>query len=214
MTRCAASRRSAWWPTWGCWWSGATCRAARWPTSWPRPGPRPGNSRMARSAPGPGRTFVPRWSHLPRGFQCLLVPFNGSAPNLTALMGGQVQLALDTVVASTPLIEAGKIKPIATLGSQRLLRLPQVPTVAESGYPGLEMSAWFLFVGPADLPAPVLGKLEKALADTMASAALKKKMQDLGLTPAWGNGAALRERVQRELPMMRAVAARAGIRED
>lgn len=148
------------------------------------------------------------------GIQMLHVPFNGSAPNLTALMGGQVQLALDTVVASTPLIEAGKIKPIATLGSQRLLRLPQVPTVAESGYPGLDMSAWFLFVGPADLPAPVLGKLEKALADTMASAALKKKMQDLGLTPAWGNGAALRERVQRELPMMRAVAARAGIRED
>ena len=57
-------------------------------------------------------------------------------------------------------------------------------------------------------------KLEKALADVMASAELKKKMLDLGLTPAWGNGEALRSRVERELPLMRAVAARADIRVD
>ncbi len=148
------------------------------------------------------------------GMQMMHVPFNGSSPNLTALMGGQVQLAVDTVVASTPLIKAGKIKPIAVLSPQRLPLLPNVPTVAESGYPGFDMGSWFAFVGPAGMPAPVQKKLEKALADTMASAEFKKNLVDLGLTPAWANGEGLRTRIERELPVMRAVAARSDIRVD
>ena len=148
------------------------------------------------------------------GFQMMHVPFNGSSPSLTALMGGQVPLAVDTVVASTPLIKSGKIKAIAVLGPQRLPLLPNVPTVAESGYPGFDMGSWFAFVAPAGLPAPVQKKLEKALADTMASVEFKKKMVDIGLTPLGGNAEALRARVERELPLMRAVAARANIRVD
>ena len=148
------------------------------------------------------------------GFSMMHVPFNGSSPSLTALMGGQVPLAVDTVVASTPLIKSGKIKAIAVLSPQRLVLLPNVPTVAESGYPGFDMGSWFAFVGPAGLPAPVQKKLEKALAETMASAEFKKKMVDIGLTPLGGNGEALRARIERELPLMRAVAARADIRVD
>ena len=118
------------------------------------------------------------------------------------------------MVASTPLIKSGKIKAIAALSPQRLALLPNVPTVAESGYPGFDMGSWFAFVGPAGLPAPVQKKLEKALAETMASAEFKKKMVDIGLTPLGGNGDALRARIERELPLMRAVAARADIRVD
>lgn len=145
------------------------------------------------------------------GMQMLHVPFNGSSPSLTALMGGQVQLAVDTVVATTPLIKAGKIKPIAAMGAKRLALLPQVPTVAESGYPGFDMSTWFAFLAPAGLPAPVQKKLEQALADVMAMPETRRKLVDIGLTPAWGPGSALRERMERELPQIRAVAARANI---
>ena len=145
------------------------------------------------------------------GLNMLHVPFNGSSPSLTALMGGQVPLAVDTVVATTPLIKSGKIKPIAALGAQRLALLPQVPTVAESGYPGFDMSTWFAFVAPANLPAPVQKKLEQALADVMAVPEMQRKLVDIGLTPAWGPGSALRARVERELPLMRAVAQRARI---
>ena len=148
------------------------------------------------------------------GLRALHVPFNGSSLSLTALMGGQVPLAVDTVVATTPLIKAGKIKPIVALGAQRLALLPQVPTVAESGYPGFDMSTWFAFVAPAGLPAPVQKKLEQALADVMAVPEMQRKLVDIGLTPTWGPGSALRERVERELPLMRAVAARANIREE
>ena len=148
------------------------------------------------------------------GMRMVHVPFNGSSPSLTALMGGQVQVAVDTVVATTPLIKAGKIRPIAALGPQRLPLLPQVPTVAESGYPGFAMDTWFAFLAPAGLPAPIQKKLEKALADAMAEPAMKKKLVDIGLSPAWGPGSALQERIERELPQMRAVAARADIKVD
>ncbi len=145
------------------------------------------------------------------GIRMLHVPFNGSTPSLTALMGGQVQLAVDTVVATTPLIKAGKIKPIAALGAQRLALLPDVPTVAESGFPGFDMSTWFAFLAPAGLPEPVRAKLEAALADVMAQPATQQKLESIGLTPAWGNGSALKARVERELPLMRDVAQRAQI---
>jgi len=145
------------------------------------------------------------------GMRMLHVPFNGSAPSLTALMGGQVQVAVDTIVASLPFIKAGKIKAIATLSDQRLPLLPQVPTVAESGYPGFQMGSWFALAAPAGLPAPVARKLEKALAEVMADAALRQQLVDVGLSPRWGDAQAMRARIEQELPQMRAVAARAGI---
>lgn len=148
------------------------------------------------------------------GISMVHVPYGGSAPSLTALMGGQIQVAVDTVVATTPFIQGGKIKAIAVLGAKRLPLLPQVPTMAESGYPGFDMGTWFAFLAPAGLPPAVQRKLEQALEDSMAVPAFRQKLVDIGLTPAWGNGQALRERVERELPQMRAVAARADIRPD
>ncbi|MEC3764262.1 MULTISPECIES: Bug family tripartite tricarboxylate transporter substrate binding protein [Cupriavidus] len=146
------------------------------------------------------------------GIRMVHVPFNGSAPSLTALAGGQVPVAVDTVVATLPLIKGGKIRPVAVLSPQRLPALPQVPTVAESGYPGFQMGTWFALMAPAGLPAPVQQKLEKALADVANSPATKARMVELALTPAYGNGAAVKARVEKELPEMRAVAARADIR--
>ena len=148
------------------------------------------------------------------GIRMLHVPFNGSAPSLSALMGGQVQLAVDTVVATTPLIKAGKIRPIAVLSAQRLPLLPKVPTVAESGYPGFEMGTWFALVGPAGMPRAVQQTLEKTLAAVVRAPEMQQKLADIGLTYAYGDGAALKARVEAELPRMRSIAARADIRVD
>ncbi|RYF70740.1 MAG: tripartite tricarboxylate transporter substrate binding protein [Comamonadaceae bacterium] len=148
------------------------------------------------------------------GIQMVHVPFNGSAPSLTALIGGQVQVSVDTIVASLPQIQAGKVRPLATLAGQRLPSLPNVPTVAESGYPGFDAGSWFGLVAPAGLPAPVAQKLEAALAEVLKPDAMKKRLIDLGLTPAYGSATAMRARIESELPAMRAVAARADIRAD
>lgn len=148
------------------------------------------------------------------GIRMVHVPFNGSAPSLTALAGGQVPVAVDTIVATLPLIRAGKIKPLAVLSAQRLPALPNVPTVAESGYPGFEMGTWFAVLAPAGLPPAVASKLETALTEVASAPQTKARMVELGLSPAPGNGAALRARIDKELPLMRAVAARADIRAD
>ena len=146
------------------------------------------------------------------GADLLHVPFNGSAPSLTALIGGQVQVAVDTVVASTPFIKSGKIKAIAVLSPLRSSLLPDVPTVAESGYPGFDMSTWFALMAPANLPAPIRTKLEAALASVMASQELRKKLNDLGLIPAYAPSQVVKARIEKDLPFMRAVAARTGIK--
>ena len=146
------------------------------------------------------------------GANMLHVPFNGSAPSLTALIGGQVQVAVDTVVASTPFIKSGKIKAIAVLSPVRSSLLPNVPTVAESGYPGFDISTWFALMAPANLPVPIRTKLESALASVMASSELRLKLTDLGLIPAYGPSSSVKARIEKDLPFMRAVAARTGIK--
>ena len=146
------------------------------------------------------------------GADLLHVPFNGSAPSLTALIGGQVQLAVDTVVASTPFVKSGKINAIAVLSPSRSSLLPDVPTVAESGYPGFDMSTWFALMAPANLPAPIRTKLEAALVSVMSNPELRKKLNDLGLIPAYAPSQSVKARIEKDLPFMRAVAARTGIK--
>jgi tripartite-type tricarboxylate transporter receptor subunit TctC len=148
------------------------------------------------------------------GIQMTHVPYNGSGPSLTALMGGQVSVASDTIVASMPLIKAGKIRPLAVFSAQRLKALPDVPTMGEAGYPNVELSSWFALMAPKDLPAPVRQKLEKTLADVLASPEMRAKLVDVGLQPNWGNGAAVSARMQNESPRMQAVAQRAGIKDE
>ena len=146
------------------------------------------------------------------GADFMHVPFNGSAPSLTALIGGQVQVAMDTVVASNPFVKSGKIKAIAVLSPTRSPLMPDVPTVAESGYPGFEMSTWFALMTPANLPVSIRTKLETALASVMASPEIRKKLNDVGLIPAYAPGINVKTRIEKDLPFMRAVAARTGLK--
>ena len=146
------------------------------------------------------------------GADFMHVPFNGSAPSLTALIGGQVQVAMDTVVASNPFVKSGKIKAIAVLSPTRSPLMPDVPTVAESGYPGFEMSTWFALMTPANLPVSIRTKLETALASVMASPEIRKKLNDVGLIPAYAPGINVKNRIEKDLPFMRAVAARTGLK--
>jgi tripartite-type tricarboxylate transporter receptor subunit TctC len=148
------------------------------------------------------------------GIQMTHVPYNGSGPSLTALMGGQVSVASDTIVASMPLIKAGKIRPLAVFSSQRLKALPDVPTMADAGYPNVELSSWFALMAPKDLPTPVRQKLEKTLAEVLAAPEVRAKLVDVGLQPNWGNAGSVTARMQNELPRMQAVAQRASIKDE
>ena len=148
------------------------------------------------------------------GIKLMHVPYRGSAPAMPDLMGGQIPFTIDTVAAALPQLKAGKIKAIAVTGATRATQLPDVPTVAESGFPGFSADSWLAVVAPRGLPAEAKAKLHKALAETLADAEIRSKLITAGLEPSYATGDAVLAQIEDELPRMRAIAQRAQIRAD
>ncbi len=148
---------------------------------------------------------------LEAGVDILHVPYKGSAPAMTDLIGGQVALTFDTNVAALPMLKAGKVKALAVTSAKRSPSLPQVPTVAESGYPGFEMVPWITIVAPRGLPPAVAQALGKALGDTVADAATRADLEKAGVDVGFEPGSFYDARVARELPMLRAYVHKAKI---
>ncbi|GJG94956.1 tripartite tricarboxylate transporter substrate binding protein [Cupriavidus pauculus] len=148
------------------------------------------------------------------GVKLLHVPYKGSAPAMTDLIGGQIPFTVDTVAAAIPQVKAGKVKAIAVTTAKRSSLLPDVPTAAEAGVPGIDADTWLALVAPRGLPADVKQKLEKALAEVMADADTRAALVKAGFEPIEGNGAAVSAQITKELPLMRATAQRANITAD
>lgn len=148
------------------------------------------------------------------GIKLMHVPYRGSAPAMSDLIGGQIPFTVDTVAAAMPQIRSGKIKAIAVTGAKRAQQLPDVPTVAESGFSGFASDSWLAVVAPHGLPADVRARLQKALADAMADGEVRSRLLANGLEPAYEPASAVSARIADELPRMRAIAARAGIKAD
>ncbi len=146
------------------------------------------------------------------GIRPMHVPYRGSAPAMADLMGGQIPFTVDTVAAALPQLKAGKIKAIAVMGATRATQLPDVPTVAESGFPGFAADSWLAVVAPRGLPADARARLQKALGEAMAAPEVRSKLIASGLEPAYEPADAVQSRIEDELPRMRAIAQRANIR--
>lgn len=125
------------------------------------------------------------------------VPYKGSAPAIQDLIGGQISLMFDPVQSVLPHIKGGKLKAIAVTSKQRLSVLPNVPTVAESGYPDFEMTAWWGLLAPANLPKPILEKLAAAVQKSTKSDSFKR-LRDLGIEPSYMNPAAFGKFIETE----------------
>lgn len=142
------------------------------------------------------------------------VPYKGSAPAMTDLIGGTVPFSFDTVTAAIPHLKTGKVKAIAVTTARRATQLPQVPTFAEAGYPEVDADTWIMIAAPKGTPAPVRARLEKALATLMATADARNALLAQGAEPAFSDAAGAAAQIERELPLMRAVARRANIQPD
>jgi tripartite-type tricarboxylate transporter receptor subunit TctC len=122
------------------------------------------------------------------GVDMLHVPYRGSAPALTDLMGGQVQVLFDNMPSSIEYLKAGKLRPLAVTTAVRSDALPGVPTVAET-VPGYEASAWFGLGAPKATPAEIVDKLNAAVNAGLADPKLKARLVDLGGTMLVGSPA-------------------------
>ena len=115
------------------------------------------------------------------GIEMTHVPYNGSAPALTALIGNQVQVMFDVVLTSNPHIKSGKLRALGLTGTSRLALLPGVPTIAESGYPGYEAGIWFAMVVPKATPAPVVARLNAEVVKILGQPDMKARFDGLAL---------------------------------
>lgn len=148
------------------------------------------------------------------GIKMTHVPYRGSAPAMTDLVGGQIPLAFDSVVAAVPHIKTGKIKPLAVTTTTRSTLLPDVPTVAESGYAGYQMSSWIVLVAPRGLPPEIRQKLEQALAAAMDDAELREKLKGAGFEPAYAPIKDWSGMVGKDIARLRKIAEQSNIKPD
>jgi tripartite-type tricarboxylate transporter receptor subunit TctC len=117
------------------------------------------------------------------GLDLQIIPYRGSAPALTDLLSGQVQLMIDPIITALPLVQGGQLRALAVASAKRSSVLPELPTAAESGLPGLEFSSWYGFWGPKDLPKEIVARVNAVLTETMREPAVVEKLQGLGFEP-------------------------------
>ncbi|HYF07052.1 MAG TPA: tripartite tricarboxylate transporter substrate binding protein [Acetobacteraceae bacterium] len=115
------------------------------------------------------------------GIEMTNVVYPGSAPALAALLAGDVQVMFDVILTSLPLVRDGRLRALAVTTRERVPVLPEVPTVAEQGFPGYEAGTWFGVAAPRGIPEPVAARLRQALAAVHADAEFRARFEGLGL---------------------------------
>ena len=154
-----------------------------------------------------GTTSVGSASHLAiellkrdAGLDTLVVPYKGTAPALTDLVSGQIQLLADPMLSSLPLAQAGKIKALGITSLKRMEVAPNIPTVEESGgIKGFEFVSWYGLWAPKNLPADVSAKLSSDLAKVMARPEIKERLSGMGFNPIGSDSAQFAKYVTDEM---------------
>ena len=117
------------------------------------------------------------------GIELMHVGYKGSAPALNDLIAGQIPLMFDPVQSPLANIKAGKLKPLGVSGAKRAAVLADVPTIAEAGVPGYEMTAWWAVYAPRGTPKEIVARLNSEIAKAMKSTEMRDKLQQIGIEP-------------------------------
>lgn len=127
------------------------------------------------------------------------VPYKGTAPAMQDLLGGHVQLMFDAISTSLPSIRSGSIKALAWAGAKRAAILPDLPTIAESGVPGYEMTGWLAMFAPAGTPDDIIQRVSTAVRKVLNEPAVKERQAVLGIEVAASSPAELDQTVRTEM---------------
>jgi tripartite-type tricarboxylate transporter receptor subunit TctC len=142
----------------------------------------PGTLNYASSGTGNSTHMAGELFDIMAGVKTTHVPYKGSAPSIADTIGGVCQMSFDTMISALPHIQAGKLKPLAVTSATRSPLLPQVPTIAESGLPGYEVTAWNGMTAPANTPAHIITKLQNGVLQALGTAKIKTRFDLLGVS--------------------------------
>ncbi|NUZ07477.1 tripartite tricarboxylate transporter substrate binding protein [Schlegelella sp. ID0723] len=140
----------------------------------------PGKLSYASSGNGTSTHLAAELFKATAGIDMLHIPYKGSAPAVGDVIAGQVPVLVDSVSSSTAHVKAGKLKALAATSLKRLAVLPELPTVAESGYAGFQSTAWVGLLAPAGTPRPVIERLHTAVLDVMALPETRERLAAFG----------------------------------
>ena len=147
----------------------------------------PGTITFASTGPGSASHLQGELFNVRADIDTVHIPYKGGSPAMVDLLGGRVSSYYSTISTSEPYIKDGKLIPIASTGLKRASSLPDVPTIAESGYPGFDATNWYAFVAPGKTPEVILDKWNKALLAVLNDKTTSKQLTEHGLTPNPGS---------------------------
>ena len=132
------------------------------------------------------------------GVDLLHVPYKGSGPLTTDLLGGQVSMSFDTITPVLPHVKAGKLRALAVTTAKRSSVLPEVPTLAEAGLKGFDIGTWFGVLAPSATPRDVLARLNTEMVKVIQSPDFRKRMDEIGAEPIGNSAAQMAQQIQAE----------------
>lgn len=140
----------------------------------------PGKLSYASSGNGTSTHLAAEMFKATAGIDMVHVPYKGSAPAVADVIAGQVPVLVDSVASSAAQVKAGKLKALATTSPRRLTVLPELPTVAEAGYPGFQSTAWVGLLAPAGTPKAIIDQINAAVLKVMALPETRERMAGFG----------------------------------
>ena len=139
------------------------------------------------------------------------VPYKGSSPAITDLLGGQVDMMFEGGVSSLPHVRSGKLRGLATTGRQRTDAMPELPTMVEAGVADFDFTVWFGLVAPANTPRPIIERLNREVGEVLRTRELKEKFAAAGIDITPSTPEELGERIRADLPYYTKLMREAGI---
>jgi tripartite-type tricarboxylate transporter receptor subunit TctC len=146
------------------------------------------------------------------GIDMKQVPYKGGGPAAAAVLAGEVQVLVGTVASTIPFMQSGRVRALATTGAKRSRLLPDLPTVAESGYPGFEAGLWFALLAPAATPKAITDRVRNDTVKALQQTDVQTAMSRQGLEPAPSTSADLAARISKESATWASLVKKLGIK--
>ncbi len=172
---------------------------------------RPGGIPYGTSGVGSAGNLAGELFRLTAKANLVHVPYKGGGPAMSDLLGGQIPSVFASATTATPQVKAGKLRALGSTGSKRSAALPDVPTIAEQGYPGYEATNWYAYVAPARTPRNIVARLNAEIVRTLRDPETHEAILKLGEEPTPSTPEELAKQIEREHATWGRVVKEAGI---